>query len=370
MSGLIFYNSYEIFLNKDNQHLLNEMPGGKAFSDYFRISSFNISAFDRTETLIYPLKTHKLPISVMPELRPVDDFNSICDARARFLMQKAKNDGRKIAVMYSGGVDSTSVLCSLLRNCSDEDIKNNVIVLLSQESVWENPSFYYDHVIKRFNCISSYRFPYFLGRDDYFFISGENADQLFGSQLMGTYTTLFPIEDLLKEPEAVSGHVIDWLSHRTNDKVSAEKWFYAFKKLGDNAPINIDTAYKMFWWINFTSKWQSVYVRMLSFCRNRSTLKLEENYTSFFSSQDFQLWALNNADNLFTHEKLPYKYMLKKYIIEFTKDESYMTKPKIGSLTNVVRQKVAPLSIDVDMGYNYEYPTKDMYNHDNYFVNF
>ena len=370
MSDLIFYNSHEIFLNKDNGKLLDSIPGGKQFSDYFRISSFNISAFDRTDTVLYPLKTHKLPISVMPELKPVADFDSICDERAKFLMAKAKQDGRKLAVMYSGGVDSTGVLCALLKNCSDDDLRNHVVVLLSQESIWENPPFYYDHVIKRFNCISSYRFPYFLGHDDYFFISGENADQLFGSQLMGTYTTLFSIDDLFKSPESVSGNIIDWLEYRTNDRRSAEKWFYMFKKLSDNAPIAIDTAYKMFWWVNFTSKWQSVYVRMLSFSKNQSTLKLEENYTSFYSSQDFQLWALNNSDNLFTHASMPYKETLKKYIIDFTKDESYMNKPKIGSLTNVVRQKVAPFTIDIDMNYNYEYPKKDVYNYDNYFVNF
>ena len=162
---------------------MNQVPGGKYFSDYFKIFSYNISAFDRTGVIKGPLKCHTLPISVLPEMRPSKDFNDICDERARFLMHKAKHTGRKLAIMYSGGVDSTAVLCSLLRNCSDKDIQENVIVLLSHESINENPSFYYNFVIKKFNCVSSFKFPYYLGHDDYIFMSGENADQLFGSQV-------------------------------------------------------------------------------------------------------------------------------------------------------------------------------------------
>ena len=63
-------------------------------------------------------------------------------------------------------------------------------------------------------------------------------------------------------------------------------------------------------------------------------------------------------------------HILKKYIIGLTKDNDYMNKPKIGSLAIIAKQKVAPMTIDIDMNYNYEYPSEDMYNYDNSFVDF
>ena len=58
-------------------------------------------------------------------------------------MNQVKASGKKLAVMYSGGIDSTAIVCSLLKNCSEKDIKENVIVLLSDHSILENQNFHY-----------------------------------------------------------------------------------------------------------------------------------------------------------------------------------------------------------------------------------
>ena len=370
MSNIIFYNSYEIFVNPKNKSKLDSIPGGQNFSDYYKIFSYNISSHDRTGVIQGSIKTEALPICVMPELRPCPDLNQIIDERALFLMHKAKHTGRKLAIMYSGGVDSTVVLAAFVKNFSDKDIRENIVVLLSHDSISENPNFYYDYVIKKFNCISTFKFPYYLGHDDYIFLSGENADQLFGSQVADQYITMFPRTDLFKPVEDISGNFIEWLNIRIGNKTLAEKWCNLFDKHRKSAPIKINTFYEMLWWINFTCKWQSVYVRMLGYCKNPNTLKLEENYTSFFVSEDFQLWSLNNSDILLNNIDMPYKYHLKKYVIGVTKDESFMTKPKVGSLANAVRQKLAPMTIDSNMNFNYDYPDGTMFNMDNSFVDF
>lgn len=370
--SLIYYNGYNIFINQKYQENLKLLPGGESFSGYFKIFSPNISAVDRTNTLKFPLKVDLLPFLVMPELVEFNkSFSDICDERALFLMHKVKNTGRKLAVMYSGGVDSTTLLCSLLKNCSKKDLKDNVVVLLSNGSIYENKNFFYDHVIKYFNCVSSFKFPYYLGNDDYLFVSGENADQLFGSQVVSDFVRIYPFSDLLKNINTIEDKLINLIKIRLkSDDITAKKWYEKLKQITDAAPIDIDNGYKMLWWVNFTTKWQSVYVRMLSYSQNKDTIKLEENYTTFFSTKDFQLWSMNNSDKLIKDTTSSSKYIAKEYIYEYNGDSSYLSKPKIGSLSRLMRQKHIPMTIDGDMNYSYDFPLAEHYNYNNSFVDF
>lgn len=370
MNDLIFYNSYNIFVNPANKDKLNEVPGGSLFTTYFHIFSQNITAIDRTNTITVPLKTTIMPHMVMPEFVKFEkSFEEICDDRARFLLNKAKQDNRKIAVMYSGGVDSTLILVSFLKTAKKEDLKN-IIVLLSDGSISENPNFYYDFIIKNFTCISSYRFPYFLGDDEYFMISGENADQLFGSQVNDHYTRNSSYYDLFKPINEVKDKIIHWFKYRIKDDYNikyAEDVFGLFERIVNNAPIPLNNAYKFFWWINFATKWQSVYVRILPYSLNKNTIKLEENYTTFYSPKEFQLWSMNNTDCLVKNTPGTSKYVAKEIICDFTKDFSYMKKPKLGSLALIVKQKEMIYSLDKNMVFRNEYPGKEYYNYGNDF---
>lgn len=368
--SLIFYNSYDTFLNPKNKSLCDNVPGSNNFANYFKVFSLNISAIDRTKTVKFPLKTHILPHLKLPDfIQQSTSFGDICDERALFLMMKAKHTGRKLAIMYSGGIDSTTILCSLLKNCSAKDIQENVVVLLSHQSINENESFYYNHVVKYFNCVSSFRFPYFLGNDDYIFLSGENADQLFGSQVVGNFTEVYPFSDVLKSVAVAKDKLINLFSIRLNGDIAASSLLFdRLKKICDAAPIPIDNLYKMLWWINFTTKWQSVYVRMLPYSKNQDTLILEENYTTFFCTKEFQLWAMNNSDSLSGDGTTPSKFVAKKYIVDYNGDSSYYSKPKIGSLTNLATQKTMPMWINEDLNYSYDYPNSSLYNYDNDFM--
>lgn len=370
MNEIIFYNSYNIFVNKANKDKLENVPGGKLFTTYFHIFSQNITAIDRSNTVSIPLKTKILPHMAMPDYVKFDkSFEEICDDRAIFLLNKARQDNRKIAVMYSGGVDSTLILVSLLKNAKKEELKN-ITVLLSDNSIKENINFYYDFLIKNFNCVSSYRFPYFLGDDNYMVVSGENADQLFGSQVNDQYTRNNPYSDLFKPIGDVKEQIIYWFQQKIKDDYNvkyAEDVFGLFEKICNNAPIPLDNAYKFFWWINFVTKWQSVYVRILPYSLNKNTIKIEENYTTFYSPTEFQLWAMNNTDSFVKDEPGTSKYVAKQIICNFTKDYSYMKKPKLGSLALIVKQKEMIYTLSNDMHFSNKYPGEEHYNYGNDF---
>lgn len=365
MNNFIFYNSFDIFVDKKNEEKKLKIPGGKTFSNFFDIFGKNITFIDRTNNVATPLKCNILPHLEMPMFETYSKhYYDICDERAIQLYNQAIKSKRKLLIMYSGGIDSTLILCALLKNINEKDLKENTIVLLSDLSIQENLNFYYDYVVKKFNCISSYKFPYYIGHDNFLFTSGENADQLFGSQATGFYTVDKDFSVVFEPLKKTEGTIIDWMSKRCGDKANGEKIYHTLKKITDAAPIKIDNTFKYFWWINFTTKWQSVYVRMLPFSKNKQTLKLEENYTTFYHTKDFQLWAMNNAIS----ENRRCKQVAKDYIFEYNGDLEYLNKPKIGSLSSLFKNKSTCTYIDSQMNFSKDYPNESFYNYNNDFI--
>ena len=111
----------------------------------------------------------------------------------------------------------------------------------------ENENFYRDFIIKKFNCMSSYRFPYILGNDDYIFTSGENADQLFGSQVNSHFTQNNPVESLFKNINEVEERILDFFRYRLREenKRYAEPILDLFYKSVAAAPIELNNVYKL-----------------------------------------------------------------------------------------------------------------------------
>ena len=206
----------------------------------------------------------------------------------------------------------------------------------------------------------SYRFPYYLGNDNFLLINGENGDQLFGSAITERYVALKGYDALFKPIEYAQGDICDFLSSRVYEghEKYVEPCYNLYMRIVDNAPVSIDNVYKFWWWMNFTMKWQCVYVRMLPLAKNKHNIKLEENYTTFFSPSDFQLWCLNNTNNFIKQEAgmNGVKWIAKDYIVDVNKDEGYYNKPKIGSLINIFKQKEGCLIMNDDMSYTNDYP--------------
>lgn len=346
MKNAIYYRCYDIF---SNPNVYNSIPGGERFSDVFRVFGKNITFVDRSETIKTPIKVHLLDNMKLPKMESFSKtFEEVCDERANSLYKQAKETNRKIVILYSGGIDSSAILCSFIRTRTDEELRNDFIVLMSDYSCQENPNFTNNFVFKKFQCHSSFRNRYFLGNNDYLVVSGENADQLFGSQLNDTFGSFHGYDFLFKDLKSNEGSVISWFGKSIGDQARGEVIYRTLSKITDNAPIDIDNIYKFFWWINFTTKWQSVYVRLLSISHNVDKIRLEQNYTTFYSPKDFQLWCMNNPNEIVPTDKFSNKLTAKQYIYSVTKDSSYNKKLKFGSLSKLFLQKKLPLSLALD----------------------
>lgn len=370
---LYYYNSVDIFAPERSNVIgrYENLPGHELFKYNFRLFNVNISMVDRTNSITTPINIGVAPQCLMPDYDPTfsKGLAEITEQRARELLDHAQATGQILTVLYSGGIDSTLILVSLLKAGSPEEIKKNVLVLLNEVSIHENPNFYYDHIIRKFRCASSYGFRDFLGKPGYMVITGEGNDQLFGSAVLRDFVHNWG-EQIIHE-YATNKLMADLIDLKVKNRSHSERLVDVFNLNFDRAPIELPTVFHKFWWLNFTLKWQSVYMRLLAYTRPeyRSNIDLEHNYSTFFHIDDLQQWVLKNHNDLIGDTWLTYKQPCKDIIYDYNKDVEYRDrKSKWGSLFRVVSNKKLAWAFDSSFNFYDDCYPSWIWNEDNDFV--
>ncbi len=316
------------------------LAGIQKFSSFYRFFSSSVVVIDRTDTIRTPF--HTKSVFPIPALRKsTSTFGELCNERAQFLLKHAEGIGAPLYVLYSGGIDSTLVLISLLKNATPEQ-KKNIVVLLSNSSIVENPHFYRDHIHGKLQVQSSGMFWHLLGTVPVI-VGGEHNDQLFGSDRLGDLIHMFG-SSVIHAPYS-RDTFFSYLNASLSDATLANFWLDTFERLKNASPIPIATNADFLWWINFSLKWQSVFFRTLSYTSKRRAHEISEEYIKtryfqFYGTDDFQIWSLNNPDKKIKDSWNTYKWPCKDIIYDYNKDASYRdTKTKHGSLFALMKQR-------------------------------
>lgn len=319
MTMLTYYNPRAV-INEANRHLADM----EKFSYFFKVFNMRMMVVDRTDTLTIPIRVKSLfPLPALK--KATKTLEDICNERAAELLQRAEKLGVLLYVFWSGGIDSTLVLVSLLKNATAAQ-KANIVVLLSNNSINENPNFYRDHIYGKLRTESSISFRFIIGTE-HLITNGELGDQVFGSNLSSQALMKMFGNSIIYQP-----YHRDILFQFYNLKLANEKMvnFYLdlFDRLMRAAPIPITTYFEYFWWLIFTLEWQGVFMRILSFTpkRNAHNVTLEyfrTNLNPFFGTEEFQLWSMNNLDKRIKDTWISFKWPCKDIIYGFTKDDDY-----------------------------------------------
>ncbi len=357
-----------------NPYAISDPSGARAadvekFSAFSKIFKSRITFVDRSGTIATPVHTRSLfPI---PALRPLTKtFEEVCNERAKELLRRAEKSGIPLYAFWSGGIDSTLVLVSLLKNATSEQ-KKNIVVLMSENSIAENPKFYQNHIHAQLRRDSSVMFYYLLG-GNYLIVSGEHNDQLFGAETFGGLIERFGTK-MLHEPYD-RNKFIAFYTEKTGDPAMATFYVGLFERLKAVAPRDIVSNQDVVWWFSFAVKWQSVYFRTLAYTAPGNVKRvtqtyLKEHYEPFFNTEDFQLWSMNNPDKKIKDTWNTYKWPCKDIIYNYTKDAEYRdTKTKKPSLHALITRQKQFNFIDESMNFFHEMDAGEYYNPDNDFV--
>jgi hypothetical protein len=283
-----------------------------------------ISIFDRTETIPCPIKLiNQYPIPVGSSR----SFETICEDRIKEVLSHPG----EIGVLFSGGIDSTLVSVLLFQHMKPED-RDRITFFYNEASILENKLFFDQFIKGQYKSGSSWDFDKWIN-DDRIIITGECADNLFGS------LTVKFLMQRLDDPKLLHKSYEPFVKRLWSEKLGDDfnSIYDRFQHLASLCPTPIKTVHDWFWWLNFTMKWQAVVYRIYS----HTDLSVSKNkIVHFFNTNEFQLWSLQNPDLKVKNDWYSYKWLMKDMIYNFDGDENYRkNKVKFPSLPSMVRFK-------------------------------
>jgi hypothetical protein len=103
-----------------------------------KLIGLNIGLVDRAGGIDMPFNFKIYPGFEMPSLKDRTfnlTYEDCCNERAQYIIEKSKLLNKPITVLYSGGIDSTTVLVSLMKNLNQSEYRDRVIVALSVDTL-------------------------------------------------------------------------------------------------------------------------------------------------------------------------------------------------------------------------------------------
>ena len=251
-------------------------------------------------------------------------FEEITDARCHELRQEFGD--REWLIMWSGGVDSTTVVTSILKNSTAAE-RANIYIALNKISVYENPRFFYDFIKPNFKIFNSSNLDWGDLLETYCIIDGEAGDQLHNG---GSYQKM-----LYDHPE-----YFDRNCHNDPDGLINYLSFFADRKFGEwyyekhmaniksqNCPV--ETYHDFGWWHQFNYCWLTIKLRTKSLMKDSSPDIMKKhlaNHVQWFSTKNYQRWAMvNNQPGIKYGKTLgDHKLEMKRYIYSLDRNEFYL----------------------------------------------
>ncbi len=294
----------------------------------------------------------------MPEYDPVfnKSFDEVSDLRAREIADLIKNKNQKFVVMYSGGFDSTVIMAALIKNLTQEEIKN-VSVCANGHSMIENPIFWKKFIWNKFQIYDSAQYKYDslinLGLRP---ITADEGDCIFGTmsflELQQNYEFyldkvspnsrkhLLNIQSKMASPDVHYSEYKDLIiKHWSTPQCPhlGESWYDKFEKNIKTSTVPIQSLHDYYWWVLFNIKWVSCAVRISVFLNDKLDYGTVINdwAINWFASVEYQKWSMvnNNNGEKILYGPTTYKMAARKYIHDLDKNDwYYFFKLKLGSL--------------------------------------
>ena len=267
------------------------------------------------------------------------NFNQLIESRVRELVDLSNERNQPLQLLWSGGIDSTSIYCALMTYMQNPE---DLIILSNTTSFSEYPKLYNEIIQKhKFVDLSVFSYGMVLNElftDNSIIISGEVTDQL------------FVVDRLIH----LLTHIADWdkdpwqllLNPNFREYHSTVEYFV------NNYPIPITTVKEFLKAVRFNFKYQRVQLRT---SLHMSNAILNKNLFHFYDTKEFNYYILSmpleqlgDQDHRSPNNKLP----LKKLILDYTKDQDYFD----NKLKGVAISKYGPRTINtIDENWNKYY---------------
>jgi hypothetical protein len=316
----------------------------------------------------WPMTVH--PQLAMPAYDPKfsKTFAEVSDQRA-IEVRDIIRQGKKVALYYSGGIDSTVCATALLKTLTPEELKQ-VAFCCSINSATENPVFFDRYIRGKMTIFDSSKNQYNDVIDKgYMPITADAGDDIFGTEQATQFyfsyarlvdklsgaarTKLALLRDSPKLMELPYREFVDLLipffspaGTATNHSRQVGEWFY--NKLTANvatSDVPIYSLHDLFWWLIFNLRFTHCSLRgpLLYFRGDDVKSAITEYIINWFNTPEYQRWSMvnnNNGQKIRKPASTHYKWAARCYIYEFDRNDWYFHyKIKSVSLNQLIRNK-------------------------------
>ena len=250
-------------------------------------------------------------------------FDDMVEERANDL--KAGNE--PIYIIYSGDIDSSSVVLAFLRTWSSDELKR-VTILASHHSVDEFPEFwniivdkFKDRILPSFKHIE-----YYCERG--VVVIGEHGEQIFGADMLRDIVDIYGNEGIHKPWQEIMPTVY----RRILSPKIVDDFIARYEQTLHVCPFPIRTSFDWIWWFNFTNMWQHVKYRPLSLKVWHNPKESFQKIRHFYDTPAWQRWSFANHDRKIGKTYESYKIVAKEYIAKNTGFWKRMDR-QMGNLT-------------------------------------
>lgn len=285
------------------------------------------------------------PIADILKLPPNRDlYQDMAEKRADWFRTQTQ---LPIFIMWSGGIDSSTAVTAFLQTWSAKELER-VNIVASHHGGMEFPELW-NVIVEVFGPARI--FPSFEPIEKYtdagIVITGELGDQVFGSDVIKQVVAHFGDEGIHMPYRQTMPKIYNKLF----GKELGPMFFERYLEPAEMAPFPLQSSFDWVWWFNFTNKWQHVKYRMLAYRPWRNPRKAMERIHHFFDTPEWQRWSIDNHDKKIGKTIESYKLAAKRYIVNVTGFQDYMTKPKVGSLNKIWAKSGFYHGISTDMKY-------------------
>lgn len=302
---------------------------------------------DRTGVVDSPLRinvpqTHQLHHGCFDRML---DFEDCYRHRISQLVTCQDRLDKPMILTYSGGLDSTAILCAFIKELGIKEASRRVIVMLDSASIYESPDFYLRWIAPHFDMVPTSSLDQYWpptailidGEPNGLIVQSEyvlRIGQKLGAEILEQkfcYQTLDKLFQVLSRSNYEPTH-IDVFSHMINQTAL---------RVG----VTIDCVMDMIWWLNLNFRWMYyAYMHIRRFRIYRSDIRIDQQFINdhfwmFYGSTEWQSWShAHRLDQISYARSHGVKPPTRQYIYQVTGDQTYLAlKRKVHSLGNACR---------------------------------
>jgi hypothetical protein len=318
-ADIIFsYDNVEDYVKNLNQDSKNELLLSHAFKESISQPRFNLDSYFYKNIVV------NKQISILPDFKTNLDTTELFDLRAQELFEASKNYNNTY-IFWSGGIDSTLILCSVLKNWPS---LKNLVVVLNQNSIDENTTMYENYIRNKLTIVNT---DLFLDKTvkfshEHLYVSGDFGDPLITFDGYREFKNQYPVI-LDKSWKTNLQKIIEYFNSNQRFNSGKHAVTQVIKSFG-KLKIQPRTVHDFLWWVNFNWGWNTeLYAFLWSYHDIDYDLDIkkfiENNMFYYFNSVECQNWAISLIGTAQTNYNNISKYPFKQYIFDFNKDIDY-----------------------------------------------